>query len=423
MPEKTGWTGTQVGVLVILLVITNAVTGAVVFFALPAAPGAAPLVVLHPWSGGERDLFLPVLEEFTAQTGIEVEDRIFRQEALQPLLPIQFTAGETPGDVIFMPSSFILDYAADGHVEDVSDIVDPNDYISGTGDLVRSGVTQWGGVYTAKPKPGLWYKQSTFVANSWEQNPATFAEFIDLLNTIVADSAPGFRPIVSASDLWPISDITEYIIASYGGAQMHRDLTAGTLAWNDSSVVDVFSTYIEPLIPFFDDPVEWTDGVQDVIADTNSLYFQGFWLPTMFPDDLDPNDWRVMTLEGGASDPGVVNSVDYVFVPKYTDKMTEARQLLEYLVSADGQSKQVSQGGHVATHVDVGLAGYPDSSSEALASAQAAITGREFLPDLDDTVGGSWQQGSFWAQLGLLYTGQASVIEVLDAIQAAFPED
>ncbi|MCJ2531109.1 MAG: ABC transporter substrate-binding protein [Candidatus Thermoplasmatota archaeon] len=417
MPEKTGWTGTQVGVLVILLVVTNAVTGAVVFFAFPAAPaGPAALTVLHPWSGGERDLFLPVLENFTAQTGIEVNDRIFRQEALQPLLPIQFEAGQTPGDVIFMPSSFILGYAADGHVADVSTVVDRNDYISGTGDLVRSGGTQWGGVYTAKPKPGFWYKVSTFEANSWEQNPSTFAEFTALLDTIVASGQA--NPIVNAQDLWPISDVTEYIIATYGGAQMHRDLTEGTLAWTDQTVVDVFDTYVEPLVQYFDDPVEWTLGVQDVIADTNSLYFMGFWLPTMFPDDLDPNDWRVMTLPGGATDAGVVNSVDFVFVPKYTDMMTEAMQLLEFLVSADGQNAQVAQGGHVATHVDVGLAGYPDSSADALASAQAAITGREFLPDMDDTVGGDWQIGVFWAQLGLLFTAQAGVTEVLAAIEA-----
>lgn len=36
MPERAGWTGTQVAVLVILLVLTNAVTAAVIFFA--AAP-------------------------------------------------------------------------------------------------------------------------------------------------------------------------------------------------------------------------------------------------------------------------------------------------------------------------------------------------------------------------------------------------
>ncbi len=107
MPEKTGWTGSQVAVLVIVLIVTNAVTASVMFFAFPAAEGPAALTVLHPWSGGERDLFLPVLEEFTALTGIQVDDRIFRQEALQPLLPIQFEAQQTPGDVIFMPSSFI----------------------------------------------------------------------------------------------------------------------------------------------------------------------------------------------------------------------------------------------------------------------------------------------------------------------------
>ncbi|MDX1534864.1 MAG: hypothetical protein R3291_04520, partial [Thermoplasmata archaeon] len=63
MPERTGWTGTQVAVLVILLVVTNAVTASVMFFAFPAGPaGPAAITIYHPWAGSERDLFLPVLE-------------------------------------------------------------------------------------------------------------------------------------------------------------------------------------------------------------------------------------------------------------------------------------------------------------------------------------------------------------------------
>ncbi len=415
MPEKTGWTGSQVAALVIILIVTNAVTGAVVFFAFPAA-GPTALTVLHPWSGGERDLFLPVLEEFTARTGIQVEDRIFRQESLQPLLPIQFSAGQTPGDVIFMPSSFILDYAADGHVEPVTDLVDPADYVSGTGDLVRIGNVQYGGVYTAKPKPGFWYKDSTFTANGWNKNPASFAEFTALLDTIVASGQA--KPIISAQDLWPISDVTEYIIATYGGAAMFRQLIDGTLSWTDQSVVDVFNTNVQPLVQYFDDPVEWTAGVQDVINDVNSLYFMGFWLPTMFPDDLDPNDWRVMTLEGGVSDAGVVNGVDFVFVSKYTTRTADALQLLSFLTSKEGQDMQIAQGGHVATHLGASVTAYPAESAEALASAGEAIAGRIFLPDMDDTVGGDWQVSVFWAQLGLLFTGQATVTAVLTALEA-----
>jgi multiple sugar transport system substrate-binding protein len=398
---------------VVLLVVTNAITGAAVFFATPVEEEA--LVVIHPWSGSERELFLPVLQAFTQQTGIKVKDIIFRQEDLQPILPAQFEAGQTPGDVIFMASSFIREWGKDGHVVDVTAMVDETKYLAGAVDPVKDGETIYGGPYTGKVKPGFWYKKSLFEAKGWNQAPANFDEFKALLQTI-KDS--GITPIVSGDEVgWPLSDVVEHFIATYGGAQMHRDLITGAKSWTDPDVKDIFTTYIVPLLEagYFGPPQEWTSGVQDLWDEKFALYFMGSWLPTM-EQIGNVDDMAAMSLPGGVENQGVVFAVDYLFVPKYTDKMDQAMQLFQFLISREGQEAQIAEGGHFATHVEAD----PSVAPPAFQSAGELIAGKEILPDLDDTVGGEFQT-TFWSQLKLLWVNPGALDDVLAAIDEKAP--
>jgi multiple sugar transport system substrate-binding protein len=410
---KVSWTGKQIAIVVALLVVTNAITGVAVFFSTPVEEEA--LVVIHPWSGSERDLFLPVLEAFTAKTGIKVKDIIFRQEDLQPILPAQFEAKQTPGDVIFMASSFIKQWGKDGHVVDVTAMVDESKYLPGALDPVKDGSTIYGGAYTGKVKPGFWYKKSLFEAKGWNQAPANFDEFKALLQTI-KDS--GITPIVSGDEVgWPLSDVVEHFIATYGGAQMHKDLISGAKSWTDPDVKNIFTTYIVPLLEagYFGPPQEWTSGVQDLWDEKFALYFMGSWLPTMSQIG-DTDDMAAMSLPGGVENQGVVFAVDYLFIPKYTDKMDQAKQLFEFLISKEGQEAQIAQGGHFATHVEAD----PSVAPPAFQSAGELIAGKEILPDLDDTVGGEFQT-TFWSQLKLLWVDPGALDDVLAAIDEKAP--
>ncbi|MFQ5907868.1 MAG: extracellular solute-binding protein [Thermoplasmata archaeon] len=412
MPERAGWTGTQVAVLVILLVVTNAVTASVMFFAFPAAAPESVLVVYHPWSGSERDLFLPVLEDFTDRTGIKVTDVTFRQEDLQLILPAQFEAERTPADVIFMASGFIRDWGIDGHAVDMSGTLNEADFLAGALDPISSGSAIYGGAFTGKVKPGFWYKNDLFTSKGWDTTPANFAEFQALL----ADIATDMTPIVSTTDGWPLSDLTEHFIATYGGAQMHKDLVSGAAAFTDADVKAVFTDYLVPLITagYFDSPVEWTAGVKNLQDGDNALYFQGSWLPTMsqITDTGTTANMRAMALPGGVADQGVVFSVDYVFVPTYTTRMADAQALFDYLMSVEGQEKQIEQGGHFATNVNADPSKAPPTFSGDL------IAGKEILADLDDTIGGSFQT-AFWAQLLLLWADPSQLDAVLAAIEGA----
>ncbi len=371
--------------------------------------------IIHPWSGSERDLFLPVLEAFTDKTGIQVEDRTLRQEELQTLLPGQFSAGWTPADVIFMRGGFIRDWGDQGWAVDVSGVIDPADYLEGSLTPVTSGSVIYGGAYTGKVKPGFWYKDSLFTTMGWDKSPANYNAFVNLL----ADIATSRTPFVSGDGVgWPLSDVTEHFIATYGGAQMHRDLTAGTVAWTDPSVKAIFTDYLVPLLTagYFGPLVEWTAGVQNLQDEVNALYFQGSWLPTMsqITDTGSTADMRAMALPGGVADQGVVFHADHLFIPTSTTKMDEAQELFQFLLSVEGQEKQIEQGSHFATNVNVDPTVAPVTFNTDL------VEGKEILDDLDDTIGGSFQT-LFWAQLQLLWSNPSQLDAVLAALESAAP--
>ena len=84
---------------------------AILFMGFPVYSQGNPLTVIGPWSGDEMDAFLPVLKAFEEETGIKVEFLTYRAEDLVTLLPAQFTAESTLGDLIFMQSWFIQDQA------------------------------------------------------------------------------------------------------------------------------------------------------------------------------------------------------------------------------------------------------------------------------------------------------------------------
>ncbi len=377
-------------------------------------PAPTPVVVYHPWSGSERTRFLPVLDAFTTATGILVEDRTFRQEELQTILPAQFSASQTPADVIFMASSFIRDWGDQGWAMDVSGLVDTANFVPNSLVPVTSGTTIYGGAYTFKVKPGFWYKDSHFTARGWDDNPAAYSAFVSLLQTIQAN---GTVPIVSGDGVgWPLSDVTEHFIATYGGAQMHKDLTAGTLSWTDPSVKAIFTDFLVPILTagYFDTPVEWTAGVSDLDSEKNALYFQGSWLPSM-AQTSNESDIRAMPAPGGVAEAqrGVVVAVDYLFVPAFTSRPAEAQQLFQFLIGATGQTVQIQQGGHFATNLDADLTRAPPTYDQV-----RLVGDRQLLSDLDDTIGGTFQT-TFWSQLQLLWADPAQLDAVLATIEAA----
>ncbi len=368
------------------------------------------VTLIGPWSGAEMDAFMPVLQAFEEKTGIEVEYKNYRAEQLATLLPLMFATESTPGDVIFMWSWFIKEKGQEGHIVDVTDLINEVDFPPGALDTVKVGDTLYGGPYTGKVKPGFWYRKSFFAANDLTE-PTTWAEFLALLDDIAA--IPGIvNPILSGDGVgWPLSDVTEHFLATYGGPQLHRDLTAGTVAWTSTEVRTIFADKLVPLLAGnFSDPKWWDTYITNWWNGEYGLYFMGSWITGMVDD---PTDLGVFSLPGCE---GLVFPADYFLIPTYTEHLEEAKELFQFLASEEAQSIQVAQGGHVATNINVPLTAYP-AVDRMVAEVMA---GKEILSDLDDTIGGEFQW-TFWDQLKLLWVSPGELDAVLAAIEAVAP--
>lgn len=366
---------------------------------------AVTLTVIGPWAGPEQEAFMPVLKAFEEETGIEVEYKVYRAEDLANLLPAQFAARRAPGDVIFMWASFIREYGKKGHIMDVSSVIDPDWYLAGALDPVQVGNRLYGAAYTAKVKPGFWYRKSLFKKYGLKP-PKTWDEFLALLRTL---RAVGFKtPIASGDGVgWPLSDVTEHFLITFGSPGLQKDLIEKKISWQSNTVRYAMEKLVSLLKEgYFSEPTEWTTILQQWWRGDYALYFMGSWITGMVDD---PSDLGVFSLPGAK---GMVFGADYAFIPKYTKHPEEAKKLLAFLVSEKGQSLQVAQGGHIATNKYVKLSAYPPVDAEVA----KLMEGVELLPDLDDSIGGAFQM-AFWDQLKLLWVRPErldTVLKVLD---------
>jgi multiple sugar transport system substrate-binding protein len=385
-----------------------------------ALPGLTPptqnitLRVIGPWAGEEMEAFLEVLEEFENQNpGIETEYVIYRAEQLATLLPLQFQAAMTPGDVIATAWGwFIAEQGETGHLLELNDLVNETDYISGIFDPVKVDGTIYGAPFTAWGKPGFWYRKSFFAAHGLTP-PENWTEFVDLLEDIQGISGI-VNPIVTGDGVgWPISDIAEHFIITFGGPELQQDLIDGTVNFTDPQVRSIFQDRIVSLLEagYFSEPTEWTAAVETWWAGDYALYFMGTWLTGMVDD---PTDLGLFALPGCE---GAVLGTDYWIIPKYTRHLEEAKKLLTFLTGVEGQTVHVgTTAGKFATHLGVPL----EAHWAPMQDVMEAMSAVEPVPDMDDTIGGYWQP-LFWDQLKLLWVDSSQLDAVLQTLDESHP--
>jgi len=369
------------------------------------------LTLIHPWAGAEEELFKPVVAAAEEALGIEIETKIIRSEDLITLLPTQWAAGTAPGDVIFLTvPSLILEGAKGGHVLEITDLINPADFVPGSVGFVTLDGKVYGAPYTQKVKPGFWYRKSFFEEHGLAE-PTNWAEFVALLEEL--KGIEGLKaPIASGDGVgWPLSDVTEHFLVAFGGPQLHKELATCTCLEHPWAVVKaIFTDWLAPLLAagYFSEPIEWTTALEMWWRGDFALYFMGIWLAGMVED---PGDLGLFPIPGTM---GVASCIDFLFVSAYTEHPKEAKALLKWLVT-EGQKIQVQQGGHIATYRPVSLELYPPAERSVAEKVAPMVP----LFDLDDAIGGEFQT-TFWDQLKLLWVEPERVDEVVDVIHEAY---
>jgi multiple sugar transport system substrate-binding protein len=374
-------------------------------------PEEPELTVYTLWTPeAEKAGFDAVLAEFEQQTGIATRHIPISTEDMLITLPVSFLAEKTPADVVLAPwSSWIRDL--NKHLLPVDGLLDEAEFAAVHLDPVSVADNIYGVPFKMAGKPGFWYKPSFFNANNLAP-PETYAEFVDLVAEL--DAIPTLEAAIASGNGvgWPLSDQVEGFIIGLGGYQLQLDLIDGSVDWTDDEVkVDVFGPLVELLeAGYFSVPAEWGAQVELLDDELYGMYWMGDWIVGMVDDPTDIAFFPFPETDG------VVGAIDYAIIPAYTELPDEAQELVRFLATREAQEIWANLGGYLAPNTEVPLGIYPPVS-QTVVEFLLEVT---VVPDLDDTVGGSFQL-AFWDQLKLLWVNPGELDSVLEALQEEAP--
>ena len=401
----------------IVLVILIAVSGILIYVYYASTLPKPTLTVYALWTGSEQYNFEQVLGNFTQNTGINVTYVPFTTQELLINVPLQLQSPPYDVDVIIAPWPYWISDNSP-YLTTVNDVVTESQFPANIIAPVKDeDGTIWAAPFKLSGKPGFWYRKSFFTDNGLSV-PTTYDAFKNTLLPAI-QAVPGVEEAIASGDTvgWPLSDTTEGFILGLGGAQLQLDLETGPSVrnWTDTEVVSVFEELTGLLeAGYFSTPAEWTSQITKLWNGQYGLYFQGGFITTLSQVE----DVTDLDFFGFPGTDGVVGAVDYAVVTKEAPHLNEAKELVRYLAGADAQEIMVGQGGFLATNVGVPSSAYTAIDKKVVDfMGQAGIT---IVPDLDDTIGGDWQQ-TFWDELKLLWTdpSTSTMNSVLDAFEAA----
>lgn len=365
------------------------------------------LVFGGDWIGKEKAFFLPVIEEFERRTGIGVEYKVLRSPDFAILLTPLLEIGEAPADVLITPwPHYIREMAAKGHIMEVGHLLDLAKYPKGFHDHVMVDGRIYGGAWTTGVKAGFWYRKSLFEKYGLTE-PTTWEEFLELCEQI---KALGLTPLMSSNGFgWPLSDVTEHFLHTFGGKELFEALVANEISWEDPAVRWIFEEKLIPTLEagYWAEVVDWPACLHVWWeGETALLYYMGSWIVGMVEDPLDLD---IFALPKGEA---TIRGPEFAFIPKYTEHPEEAKKLLEFLVSADAQRIHITFSvGKLATHADVVPADHPPE----VAPVAELIEGKYALLDMDDIIGGEFQV-EFWDGLKLLWVAPDTLDAFLEEL-------
>ena len=378
---------------------------------LIAAPVFSEEVVLKVGtgeSGKESEWNQAVLDKFTEETGIKCELQTLKDDSYAAILTPALDAGKAPVDLLLTTwPNYLMGQAAKGHFLEVTDLVNEQDFMPGIIEPVKVDGKIYGATFTGGGKFGFWYRKSFFKANGLKE-PESWDEFVALLEKM--KQIEGIKaPIVSpCSEGWPLTDVTEHFLATFGGAELIYDLIANKVKWMDPVVKDIFEQRLVPLLEagYFGEPIDWPVSNDLWWGNEYALQYMGSWVMGMVDD---PADLGLITLPGAKA---VVMGTSYWTIPAYTEHPEEAKKLFAFLTGPEAQIIHINQSiGKFATRTDVPESEYP----EVTKVVANVLQGKGVVFDLDDLIGGEFKT-KFYDGLKLLWVAPDTLEDMLEEL-------
>jgi len=408
----------------------------------PASSGdTAELTILHPYTGDEDLAGLnAIIAAFTAEhPGIVV-----REEGagdVDALVRSRLDAG-APADVVLHPRTDLLArLAREGLLLPLDDTVDvarlEQELVGGLLDLVTVEGRLIAVPLRLSVKSLVWYSPATFEARGY-RTPSTWAEMTTLSGRMVADGlAPWCIGIESAGATgWVATDWVEDILLRAIGVDAYDAWVAGELAFASDEVTGALETYMVPI---------WTDdaavaggreriateafgaSVRGILGDdpTCGMHRQARFIEefilSVAPDARFGVDYDFFALPPIAADERPVLGGGE-FAALLTEEPA-AVLFMEFIARASAGESWAGRGGFLSPFAPVfDPAVHPDDASRRATEilAQATVFRTDGSDRMPRAVGSSPGLGSFWTEMTAWVSGDQTLDEALEAIDALY---
>ncbi|MCA9900896.1 MAG: extracellular solute-binding protein, partial [Anaerolineales bacterium] len=338
------------------------------------------LQIVGPWLASEADAFEAVLDGFRESTGIEV---VYEgvDDVIVPLTT-RIAAGSPPDLAILPVANGLKDFAGQGALISLNDLESEI-----TANFASGWVEQLtidGNIYAIPTRANvanlLWYNPATLEGDV----PTSWTEFLAFCDEVVANGGNCTAGI--ANTTFTLSILFEDVYLSTYGVDQYNSLMSGETAWTDASVVEAMNR----IATFYGDDYTaggssgalgtgLVDGIARVFGENADATFVagGSWVGGIVSNAINENLVEGETIDyvlfpGEEAGEGAIVAAADVAVMLVDSP--EGRELLKYLMSAEGQALFAPNGFTVANmSVDPALfTGLTAKSAELLANSAVA---------------------------------------------------
>lgn len=363
--------------------------------------------------------FIESVKVFEEETGIEV---VYEGSGdFEQLATLRIEGGNPPDVIMFPQPGLMADLARQGHLVDISNLIDvgelKSNYSDAWIDLGTVDDTLYGLWYRASMKSLVWYPVPAFEEAGYTI-PETWDEMIALSDQMVADgNTPWAIGMESATATgWVGTDWIEDIMLRTAGPEKYDQWVAGELPFNSPEVRRAFEIageiYFNPdyvlggttailTTPFGDSPLPLFEDPPGAYMHRQASFIPGFF-PEYVQEDLEGhvNAFYFPPIDSEQGRP-VLGAGDVFAV---TNDKPEVVAFLEFLGTAEAAEYWAKAGGFLSPNGSVPLDWYPNEITRV--QAEILTSADVFRFDASDLMPGEVGTGSFWTEVVNWVSGQ-----------------
>ena len=384
--------------------------------------------VLTGWPGQEGDAFRAVLDQFTEETGIEVDFRGTPEVETELKVAVD---GKKPPDLSFVPQPGLLnEFYEKGSVKPLDSVVDPaaleQSMIPGSLDVAKANKD---GKLIAVPfrlavKSLVWYNAKAFQQGGYKA-PTTMEELQQLVGQIKADGKTPW--CISDNEGWTLTDWVEDVVLRTAGPDVYDRWTKHELNFNSPEIEAALEEFDK--LALADGNVlggrkaivglEWSAALQPLIAGKCVLLRQAGFLRENLPDGVEPGK-QVKTFYLPAGESGgqpVLGFGDQIAL--FSDKPA-AKELVKFLSKPEAGAEWAKQSAYLSPHKEFDQSLLSDAQNKY--EAEILAKADPFRFDASDLMPSAVGAGSFWNEMKEFAAGKKSADQATQAIDASWPK-